>query len=231
MFLFPDDLQRLTACFSSSVTPPHQHSFSSPPFAPLPPSAPTPPSVSVATHPPLRPSTMSLPSSSPPCSAPPFLHLVSPLPPSTPPLPPPASSLSPLAPLPPTPCCPCAALLPRLLSSHRMEVRRLLRGALASLGRRLNSLERRSRRTQRKKKNSQKQKEEGASCLTGESFLRVTVSSLRFPAGSGRSRKVSGVLIRFLQVPVSSSSSLRFHAGSGRALGDHANSLRFPAGS
>lgn len=111
-----------------------------------------------------------------------------------------------------------------------MEVRRLLRGALASLGRRLNSLERRSRRTGRKKKNSQKQKE-GASCLTGESFLKVTASSLRFPAGSGRSRKVSGGLIRFLQVPVISSSSLRFHAGSGRALGDHANSLRFPAGS
>ncbi|XP_039882675.1 uncharacterized protein wu:fi75a02 isoform X2 [Simochromis diagramma] len=139
-------------------------------------SAPT-PSVPVATHPPLRPSTTSLPSSSPPCSAPPFLHLASPLPPSTPPLPPPASSSSPLAPLPPPPCCPCAALLPRLLSSHRMEVRRLLRGALASLGRRLNSLERRSRRTGRKKKNSQKQKEEGASCLTGPSVFASSSTS------------------------------------------------------
>ncbi|XP_004556233.2 uncharacterized protein wu:fi75a02 isoform X1 [Maylandia zebra] len=138
-------------------------------------SAPT-PSVPVATHPPLRPSTTSLPSSSPPCSAPPFLHLASPLPPSTTPLPPPASSLSPLAPLPPPPCCPCAALLPRLLSSHRMEVRRLLRGALASLGRRLNSLERRSRRTGRKKKNSQKQKE-GASCLTGPSVFASSSTS------------------------------------------------------
>ncbi|XP_031597767.1 uncharacterized protein wu:fi75a02 isoform X2 [Oreochromis aureus] len=125
--------------------------------------APTPPSVPVATHPP------------PPCSAPPFVHLASPLPPSTHPLPPPASSLSPLAPLPPPPCCPCASLLPRLLSSHRMEVRRLLRGALASLGRRLNSLERRSRKTRRKKKNSQKQK--GASCLTGPSVIASSSTS------------------------------------------------------
>ncbi|XP_005458407.1 uncharacterized protein wu:fi75a02 isoform X3 [Oreochromis niloticus] len=126
--------------------------------------APTPPSVPVATHPP------------PPCSAPPFVHLASPLPPSTHPLPPPASSLSPLAPLPPPPCCPCASLLPRLLSSHRMEVRRLLRGALASLGRRLNSLERRSRKTRRKKKNSRKQKE-GASCLTGPSVIASSSTS------------------------------------------------------
>ncbi|KAM9841096.1 uncharacterized protein ACBR49_014613 isoform 2-T2 [Aulostomus maculatus] len=48
-------------------------------------------------------------------------------------------------PPPPPPCCSCSALLPRLLSAHRMEVRRLLRGALLSLGRRLDALERRSR--------------------------------------------------------------------------------------
>ncbi|XP_051906654.1 uncharacterized protein wu:fi75a02 isoform X2 [Hippocampus zosterae] len=38
--------------------------------------------------------------------------------------------------------CPCASLLPRLLAAHRMEVRRLLRGALVSLGRRVDALER-----------------------------------------------------------------------------------------
>ncbi|XP_049593725.1 uncharacterized protein wu:fi75a02 isoform X2 [Syngnathus scovelli] len=42
----------------------------------------------------------------------------------------------------PRPSCPCAALLPRLLATHRMEVRRLLRGALASLARRVDALER-----------------------------------------------------------------------------------------
>ncbi|KAM4720583.1 uncharacterized protein FYW61_015944 isoform 2-T2 [Anableps anableps] len=60
----------------------------------------------------------------------------------------PAGGLPPPAP----PCCSCTSLLPRLLAAHRMEVRRLLRGALASLGRRLDSLEKRSRRNQRKKK-------------------------------------------------------------------------------
>ncbi|KAK5605472.1 hypothetical protein CRENBAI_012310 [Crenichthys baileyi] len=69
-----------------------------------------------------------------------------------------AGDLSPLLstsrPLPPpaAPCCSCATLLPRLLAAHRMEVRHLLRGALASLGRRLDSLERRSRRNRRRKK-------------------------------------------------------------------------------
>ncbi|KAK2818479.1 hypothetical protein Q5P01_024040 [Channa striata] len=59
---------------------------------------------------------------------------------SSPPPPPPPSP-----PAPPPSCCPCSSLLPRLLSAHRMEVRRLLRGALSSLGRRLDSLERKSR--------------------------------------------------------------------------------------
>ncbi|XP_014874015.1 uncharacterized protein wu:fi75a02 isoform X2 [Poecilia latipinna] len=44
------------------------------------------------------------------------------------------------------PCCSCASLLPRLLAAHRMEVRHLLRGALSSLGRRLDSLERKRRK-------------------------------------------------------------------------------------
>ncbi|XP_029371536.1 chromatin-remodeling ATPase INO80 isoform X2 [Echeneis naucrates] len=51
----------------------------------------------------------------------------------------------------PAPCCHCSSLLPRLLSAHRLEVRRLLRGALSSLGRRLDSLERISRKKRRKK--------------------------------------------------------------------------------
>ncbi|XP_040914477.1 rho guanine nucleotide exchange factor 5 [Toxotes jaculatrix] len=118
------------------------------------------------------------PVSSAPGPLPPLLHhqsscLVSPPPASSvfspPPLsahiPPPVSPLlhpnpvasssipSPPAP-PPPPQCPCSSLLPRLLSAHRLEVRRLLRGALASLGRRLDSLERRSRRKRRKKRGS-----------------------------------------------------------------------------
>nr|XP_057912800.1 uncharacterized protein wu:fi75a02 isoform X2 [Doryrhamphus excisus] len=51
----------------------------------------------------------------------------------------------------PCPSCACASLLPRLLAAHRMEMRRLLRGAVTSLGRRLDALERRSgRRTQKR---------------------------------------------------------------------------------
>ncbi|MED6282326.1 hypothetical protein CHARACLAT_030961 [Characodon lateralis] len=64
---------------------------------------------------------------------------------------PPLSTSCPRPP-PAAPCCSCATLLPRLLAAHRMEVRHLLRGALASLGRRLDSLERRSRRNRRRKK-------------------------------------------------------------------------------
>ncbi|KAM7392271.1 hypothetical protein PAMA_007404 [Pampus argenteus] len=75
-------------------------------------------------------------------------------------LPPSLSSLpSPPPPTPPPPCS-CSSLLPRLLSAHRMEVRRLLRGALVSLGRRLDSLERRSRRKKRRRKGRQKGGEE-----------------------------------------------------------------------
>ncbi|XP_077593406.1 uncharacterized protein LOC144210561 isoform X2 [Stigmatopora nigra] len=46
--------------------------------------------------------------------------------------------------------CPCASLLPRLLAAHRMEVRRLLRGALVSLGRRVDVLERTGGRNRRR---------------------------------------------------------------------------------
>ncbi|KAK5878236.1 hypothetical protein CesoFtcFv8_023663 [Champsocephalus esox] len=70
---------------------------------------------------------------------------------------PPPVAPPPVAPLP----CSCSSLLPRLLSAHRMEVRRLLRGAMASLGRRLDSLERKRRRSLRRE-------EGGASSCTGE---------------------------------------------------------------
>ncbi|XP_047425603.1 uncharacterized protein wu:fi75a02 [Mugil cephalus] len=74
--------------------------------------------------------------------------------PSPPPPPPSIPSLTPppsISSSPPLPCCPCSSLLPRLLLAHQLEVRRLLRGALSSLGRRLDSLERRSRMTRRKR--------------------------------------------------------------------------------
>ncbi|KAM8827946.1 uncharacterized protein AB9W97_004156 isoform 2-T2 [Spinachia spinachia] len=78
-------------------------------------------------------------------------------------------SLSPpVAPFPPSPvgpplCCPCSSLLPRLLSAHRREVRHLLRGALASIGRRLDCLERSSRIKRRKKRRMQEAEGGGAS--------------------------------------------------------------------
>ncbi|XP_075993424.1 uncharacterized protein LOC142988221 [Genypterus blacodes] len=150
----PPSVSRLTASLSSSSTLPHPvplslhphlmppvisvPSPSSPPslsllFAsPLPPPPPPPP---VFSPPCLPPSTS--PGSSSPSAAP---HLLPP-----PPLSPPTSSA-------PPPCCPCASLLPRLLASHRAEMRHLLKGALASLGRRLDSLERSSRGKRRKKK-------------------------------------------------------------------------------
>lgn len=74
--------------------------------------------------------------------------------------------------------CGDEVLLPRLLSAHRLEVRRLLRGALASIGRRLDSLERRSRRKTRKKRSRQRGEEEeeaGAACSPGEFCLQLYV--------------------------------------------------------
>ncbi|XP_078812549.1 uncharacterized protein wu:fi75a02 isoform X2 [Oryzias latipes] len=59
----------------------------------------------------------------------------------------------PLSPPPPAPPCSCSSLLTRLLAVHRLEVRRLLRGALASVGHRLELLERRSGSTRRRTPN------------------------------------------------------------------------------
>ncbi|XP_026210783.1 uncharacterized protein wu:fi75a02 [Anabas testudineus] len=78
---------------------------------------------------------------------------LSPSPPHTSVFPPISPTLHP--PPPPPVCCPCSSLLPRLLSAHRLEVRRLLRGALASLGRRLDSLERRTRKKGMKRRSTQ----------------------------------------------------------------------------
>ncbi|KAM9307417.1 uncharacterized protein KZ484_000742 [Pholidichthys leucotaenia] len=87
----------------------------------------------------------------------------------------PLSASAPIAPpSAPSPCCPCSTLLPRLLATHRMEVRRLLRGALASLGRRLDSLEKRSRR--KKKRNGQERHRGAAACSPGPPAFSSTSS-------------------------------------------------------
>ncbi|XP_040928959.1 uncharacterized protein wu:fi75a02 isoform X2 [Betta splendens] len=90
--------------------------------------------------------------SSPPSS---FTPSPSSLPPPVSPYPLYTSALvhtSPVLHPPPNPpaCCSCSSLLPRLLSTHRLEMRRLLRGALSSIGRRLDSLERKSRRRRKR---------------------------------------------------------------------------------
>ncbi|XP_041826544.1 uncharacterized protein wu:fi75a02 isoform X2 [Melanotaenia boesemani] len=105
----------------------------------------------------------------------------SPPPPApAPALPHPTSVLPSVPPLPPAPpCCSCASLLPRLLLAHRLEVRRLLRGALASFGRRLDSLERSSWRKRRnKKKVVQREGEGGACCLGSPAFISSSSSSV-----------------------------------------------------
>ncbi|XP_038590389.1 translation initiation factor IF-2-like [Micropterus salmoides] len=138
-------------CPRSVCTPP-----SAPPISPTPfisSSLPvSPPPVAPSLSPPLCSNLPTLPSSSS-STPPPLLHhhsspLISPPSAICGPVHPLSSSLPGLPP-PPPPCCPCSSLLPRLLSAHRLEVRRLLRGALASLGRRLDSLERSSRRKKR----------------------------------------------------------------------------------
>ncbi|XP_069023653.1 uncharacterized protein [Embiotoca jacksoni] len=145
---------------SSSSSPPL-------PVSPLFPSDPAPPHPLLHRHfnslfpPPSPPSSLSSPpqiisSSLSTSSSPSFFSS----PPPFPPLPPPAHSFT-SPPPPPPPCCSCTSLLPRLLSAHRLEMRRLLRGALASLGRRLDSLERRSRTKRRRKKRSTQTGEEG----------------------------------------------------------------------
>ncbi|XP_060931620.1 lysine-specific demethylase 9 [Limanda limanda] len=159
---------------SSSTLPPPSSSSSSISTS----SPPAPPSVSHPSPPHLlSPHSLHHPPSFSSAPHPPHVHhhsscLVSPLPSS---LCSPVSSsnmhLPPLIPPPPPPpppphptCCSCSSLLPRLLSAHRLEVRRLLRGALASLGRRLDTLERRSRRNRQKKKKSMTGGEGGAWC-------------------------------------------------------------------
>ncbi|XP_030292251.1 serine/arginine repetitive matrix protein 2 [Sparus aurata] len=173
----------LCVSFAPSLTPCASFFSSSSPFTPPP--APPP---RVCPPPPLSSTCFSTPPPLP-LPLPSFLSLHSvctPPPPSPPPspCPPPPPSWSPTAPsplpAPPPPCCTCSSLLPRLLSAHRLEVRRLLRGALASIGRRLDSLERRSRRKTRKKRSRQRGEEEeeaGAACSPGLTVFPLSPAS------------------------------------------------------
>uniref|UniRef100_A0AAQ4RI15 Tantalus-like domain-containing protein n=1 Tax=Gasterosteus aculeatus aculeatus TaxID=481459 RepID=A0AAQ4RI15_GASAC len=194
-FLHPSPQSPLDIC-----TPPGSV-FSSPVLPPCSsvPSHVSPPPV-LFTH---RASAIcSPPSSSPPAhvSPPPATPVSSLLPHSSPAVsfsPPPATQVSALSPpvasSPPSPvaqslppsiagplCCPCSSLLPRLLSAHRQEMRRLLRGALATIGRRLDSLERSSRMKRRKKSGRQEAEEGGASCSPG--FKALSPAPLGSPA-------------------------------------------------
>ncbi|XP_033973071.1 zinc finger protein 318 isoform X2 [Trematomus bernacchii] len=185
----------------SSPAPPHvaPPPVAPPTVAPLPVVAPppiAPPPVVAPPH--VAPPTVALlPVVAPPPVAPPTVALLPVVAP--PPVAPPCVVPPPVAP----PPCSCSSLLPRLLSAHRMEVRRLLRGAMASLGRRLDSLERKRRRSLRR--------EEGgaSSCRPASSG-----SSLCSPASSGASSCR----------PASSGASLCSPASSGASLYSPASS-------
>ncbi|XP_058473688.1 uncharacterized protein wu:fi75a02 isoform X2 [Solea solea] len=132
----------------SSPLPPLLHSHTSC-LVPSPPSAlSTPHTAAVCSH----PSPSSVHTSTP----------VSPLPP---------------CPVAPPPACSCSSLLPRLLSAHRLEMRRLLRGALATLGRRLDTLERRSRTKKRKKGGAAASSPAASTPCSSVSIPLVTCSS------------------------------------------------------
>ncbi|XP_070707189.1 uncharacterized protein [Pempheris klunzingeri] len=169
--------------FSSAPSPPpppllyhHSSSLFPPPPPPVffTPCTPYTSSISSPLSSSSPPDSASLLSPLPPPSAAPPPVPPSPCPSSPPPppaaashLPPPVAPPLPPYPTPPPPCCPCSSLLPRLLSAHRLEVRRLLRGALASLSRRLDSLERSSRRKRMKKTKQRGEEGEGAACPPG----------------------------------------------------------------
>ncbi|XP_077354576.1 uncharacterized protein LOC144002842 isoform X2 [Festucalex cinctus] len=72
--------------------------------------------------------------------------------------------------------CACATLLPRLLAAHRMEVRRLLRGALVSLGRRVDALERSGATRRRKKSTRRAHAQDHAHKAAAASASRVCAS-------------------------------------------------------
>ncbi|KAM3600164.1 uncharacterized protein V6R79_018765 [Siganus canaliculatus] len=179
---------------SSSSSPPCTSSSRTPvsePFSPLfSPSAapallqPAPSPSAPPSSPPLLSSTPAPSSTAPPSLAPPSsAPLSSAPPPSSAPLPPPSAPLPP--PSAPPPCCPCSSLLPRLLTAHRLEVRRLLRGALATLSRRLDSLERRSKRRLNKKRSRQKGGEGGGSvCPVSPLISGPSISPAHLPPAS-----------------------------------------------
>ncbi|XP_068613021.1 uncharacterized protein [Brachionichthys hirsutus] len=82
----------------------------------------------------------------------------------------------------------CSSVLPRLLSAHRSEVRRLLRGALASLGHRLDSLERGI--GARKRRTRQREEKGGSGCSPGEIAVASVIAG-DSPAPPHRSSSLS----------------------------------------
>ncbi|XP_057675104.1 uncharacterized protein wu:fi75a02 [Corythoichthys intestinalis] len=100
--------------------------------------------------------------------------------------------------------CSCASLLPRLLAAHRMEVRRLLRGALVSLGRRVDALERgggrnrrrvvKSARRSRRGREEEERPQEEEAVQTYERFVgRMVVCQ----TGGGAAERVPLTLFNF----------------------------------
>ncbi|XP_068609273.1 uncharacterized protein [Brachionichthys hirsutus] len=81
-------------------------------------------------------------------------------------------------------------ILPRLLSAHRSEVRRLLRGALASLGHRLDSLERSIGAKKRKRRTRQREEKGGSGCSPGEIAVASIIAG-DSPAPPHRSSSLS----------------------------------------
>ncbi|XP_056146946.1 uncharacterized protein wu:fi75a02 [Lampris incognitus] len=164
-----------SSSFSSTFSPtflvassaPVQTSLSSaPPLSLLSTTPPTHPSI---TPPSSLPTLTSLPLDTSLASLHPSLNpaIQSSSPTSPPPCP---SILATPPPLHKTPTPPCASL-PCLLASHRAEVRRLLRGALSSLGQRLASLERQvkflaGQKTRRRRYKRKCRVEEGAAKRT-----------------------------------------------------------------
>ncbi|KAF3701587.1 Protein PRR14L Proline rich 14-like protein [Channa argus] len=121
-------------------------------------------------------SSFSLPSFS--STAPPSPHLSVICSPS--PSPSVSTTLNPSSPPPPPPppsCCPCSSLLPRLLSTHQMEVRRILRGALSSLSRRLDFFEKKSRRKRRRRIRQTRKDPPAFTCSSSPTSIPPIVSS------------------------------------------------------
>ncbi|XP_074546796.1 uncharacterized protein LOC141805578 isoform X2 [Halichoeres trimaculatus] len=116
-------------------------------------------------------------------------------------------------PPPPSSCCSCSVLLPRLLSAHRMEVRRLLRGALASLGRRLDSLEKKKGRKRRRKRSRQRGEEEGSAAFLHTSTCHPPVTTPSTSSSSSSSSDSEDQLTPFHSTALSQSEERRKSRG------------------